>query len=172
MIPVPDFTAEDLARLRGLPRHHAADMMLRGEAGPMSRLHIGGYDDATAALSYLVFLAYLYGRAAGHLSGRPGYEARETLASRVRSAATRATDLRSFAEELWSRRGVGVSLDRLRGADWMWWRQTSATFAGAWPTLRGRLTDAIAGAGLLIDWLYDTDVRAALAATEEGTDAA
>lgn len=172
MIPVPDFPPADLERLRGLPRHHAAAAILRGEAGPLSRLVAGQYDPPTAALAYLVFLAYVYGRAKGILGGRPGYEARDTLASRVRSAATRSVDLATFADELFGRRGVGAGLTSLRGADWLWWRETSAVYAGRWPELRRSLTDAIAGSSLLIEWLYNTDVRAAMAASdEEMTDA-
>lgn len=171
MIQVPDFGEADLATLRGAPRHRAAEWMLTGHVGPLSRLPVGRYDLPTAGLAYLVFLAYAFGRARGVLGGRPGWEARETLASRVRSAAMRATGLASFAEEVFGPRGIGPRLSSIRGADWLWWREYSAAYADRWPVLRASLTDAIAGAGLLIDWLYDTDVRTALDVREEIDDA-
>lgn len=165
------FTESDLVALRAQPRHVAARMLLTGEAGPLRRLVAGTYDPPGAAVAYLVFLAYVYGRARGILSGRPGYEARDTLASRVRSAATRSTGLEMFAAELFGPRGVGAGLPSVRGADWLWWREAAAVHGGRWTEQRHRLDDAIAGAGLLIEWLYDPEARAAMAADEEMSDA-
>lgn len=102
--PVSVFTESDLVALRAQPRHIAARMLLTGEVGPLRRLVAGTYDPPGAAVAYLVFLAYVYGRARSSLAAVPGLSARaRTL--RTRAALHRSGGLtRSSARPLPARR--------------------------------------------------------------------
>lgn len=101
--------------LSAAPRHEQARALLT-VPDPLPREVC--FSDGEAGMAYLAFLAYQRGRHA-ILKGRPGYEAAQMLASRIRSAATRAGSLEEWGHELMA--GVGSRVDDLQMEDRLWW---------------------------------------------------
>lgn len=154
----PALSTEDLGALRPLAPPMQALHLLRGKAGPLAEAGVD-FPSGTCEAAYLLWLVYRAAtRPGGMLSGRPGYEAAETFASRVRSAAQRAGSLDGLAHELC--RSLRVRPEKvLRGDDLVWWRQRIALDADGrvWRELRRResLTEAITALGLLRDWMWE-----------------
>lgn len=123
-------TDDEIATLRDLPEPEAAHHILRGTTGPLFRAGIEPFDAATARLAYLVQLAYRAGRGAGHLKGRPAYEAKEMLRHRVLSAAECSHEMRDFGRQLFGR--VGSDLSSQRPEVLLWWRGAWSANADAW----------------------------------------
>lgn len=164
------------ALLADRPRHLAALTLLSGgqhQRGPLADAQVD-FGAEVAQLAYLVWLAYGLGRR-GMLGGRPGYEAIQTLASRVRAAAGRAGSLAEFRVELLGRHGLDVGPEHMRQDDLLWWHRLcqAPDAASTWRRLRrpDRLQEVIEAAKLLITegWLWETHPkRETTPTTEEG----
>lgn len=112
-----NFAAEALERLAPLARHEQATLILTGEVGPLYTCPLSAPRAITA---YLVYLAWIRARVPGHmLSGRPGYEAWETMTARVRIAARRSRTLREFGPDLFER--LKLRITGLGARDALWW---------------------------------------------------
>jgi len=164
-------TPEAIAALQHAPRHERARRLLTGELGPLFTCPL---EPHVAAVAYLVYLAWIRARVPGHmLAGRPGYEAAETLRSRVATAARRSGDLRGFAHELFRR--LHLSLGELTTADALWWRAAELSHARRWRDFDAlTLTETATGARLLDELLRlipDPPKTDAAEAIEETTDA-
>lgn len=148
-------TEDDARALAHLPTTARGEALLKGQAGPLGRIVAGQYNAPSAAFAMLLCLAYRQSRAGGMLSGRPGYEARETFGHRARAAAARAQSLDEYAVDLF--RDVGGQLAKLDADSAVWWRQAAAVYAAEWPRLkrRERIEEALTGAALVDDWLYE-----------------
>jgi hypothetical protein len=88
------------------------------------------------------------------LAGRPGYEARETFAGRVRSTASRSASLEQWAVLLLE--SVGSRLESLRTEDALWWRGFCRVHGEVWRVVRTDtgLTDVCQGAALLSELIH------------------
>lgn len=143
----------DLAALVGLDRHEQARLLLTGAHGP---LVVAPFSGATAAMAYVIWLAYRRARSPGNmLAGRPGYEAAETLLNRALSVAACVGSLREFGHELHER--LGLSLSQLPPRDALWWLQACQAHASQWDSLSQEmvLTEAATGARLLDEFMWE-----------------
>lgn len=149
--------------LSPLPRHERTRLLLTGQCGPLLALPYG--PDA-AAIAYVIYLAWIRARVPGHmLSGRPGYEAAETLRTRVFAASRRAGTLDDFGHELFRR--LRLSISQLATADAVWWRVARAQHGHRWLHLSDErtLTDACVAVRLLDDLLREVPATDAQEAT-------
>ncbi len=99
-------------------------------------------------------LARQQSRRTGVLKGKPGWEVRELLALRVRSAANRARDLRSWGHLLLG--GLLVRAEQLRPPDLLWWRQFTGDSARSWAAVRKpeALAEVAYAADIVGGWLW------------------
>jgi hypothetical protein len=142
----------DIARLRELDRPRQAAAILTGEIGPLVGL---GFEADVAAMAYLIHLARRRARMpGGMLSGRPGYEADDTLRGRVLSVAESSGSLPEFADALFER--LNLHLAQLPAVDLLWWRSAASTMGDRWHHLSTTiaLTEALTGAKILDDTIY------------------
>lgn len=149
----PQLSAHDREILAPLARPAQARHLLEGRCGPLLALP---FEPEIAATAYLVHLAYRRARAPGNmLSGRPTYEAAETLLGRVLSVAVCVGSLREFGHTLFER--LGMSISQLRPEDALWWREAQAAHGGQWRHLQERivLTEVCTAARLLDDWFFE-----------------
>jgi hypothetical protein len=136
-----------------LPRHEQAMKLLRGECGPLVALPSPHY---VAAAAYLIHLAWIRARVPGNmLSGRPGFEAWETMRHRVLTAARRSSSLREWAYDLFRR--LNLSISSLRTDDSVWWIEAERVHNSRWPQISTdmAMTEIITLARLLDDMLRD-----------------
>jgi hypothetical protein len=146
-----------VAELAPLPRPFAAVQILTSR-GPLAEAG-AGFGRDVAELAYLLWLVYRQARRpGGMLSGRPGWEALATYASRVRSSRHVASSLATYGDRLM--RSCRVKPEAvLRDGDLLWWRGLCATDDAArlWRGLRDpiRLEEAITALGLLDGWMWD-----------------
>lgn len=150
-----------LEYLQGLPAHERAQHLLTGLAadGPLDAS--SAYSAEIATLAHFLWLAWIRGWTQGILAGRKGYEARELLGHRARSARTKASDLYTWGLAVLT--GLGVRSDAISGADAIWWRRVCSASdaamgqdlgASAWLTVRSAkgTAEALEAVGFLIDW--------------------
>lgn len=145
-------TEDMISALRGMHPHEAASALLLGKLGPLVAMPA---EPHVAALAYLIHLAFRAARRHGEmLSGRPSYEAEETLRNRVLSVAECSGTLRGFGHELFER--LRLSLTGLPPRDALWWMQVREAYADRWLELAEVrvLTEACTLARLLDDWMY------------------
>lgn len=149
----------DLAQLAPLPPPDQAQSLLTGGVGPIRDLGFGAFSPAQAGLAYLIWLARRRARAPrGMLSGRPAWEADETLRHRVFSAADCSGSVREFGRVLFER--LNLSLASLPPRDLLWWGQFQQAVAlgghQRWAELSDRtsLTEVLAAVSLLNELMH------------------
>lgn len=157
MADAPPLPADLVAELRTQPRPFAAAQLLASGRGPLGELDAAFHRDVADVAFFLWLVFGAARRPRGMLSGRPTWEAAETMAARVRAAAPCAGSLAQFGDVLLRRlnlRPEGV----LRGEDLVWWRALCATdkSAGIWRRVstRERLSECVVAMGLLREWMW------------------
>ena len=144
-------TDHDLEILTPMPRHERASTLLTGRLGPLAAIPS---EPPVAAVAYVIYLAWIRARVPGHmLAGRPGFEAADTMRSRVLAAGRRSGSLEQFGIELFRR--LRLSMIGLPTADALWWRAARVAHGDHWRHLSTEsvLTDALQAVRLLDDLL-------------------
>lgn len=151
-IPIPE---EFRASLAGKTRAEVAMTLLTSPYGPVGAL--GAFEPHVAALAYLVWMARNRARAPGNmLSGRPFYEADETLRGRVLAAASCSGSAREFAVKLFGR--LNLDLASLPARDLLWWHMTQRAIgdADSWHAISDdtTLNEVLCATSLLSDLMH------------------
>lgn len=151
--------------LAPLHRREQAGLLLTGKVGPLMNLP---FEPETAAVAYLVWCAFRRARAPGNmLSGRPAYEAQETLLGRVLSVAQCVGSLREFGHALFER--LGLSISQLHARDALWWLGAARAHEHRWPSLSDEmaLTEVVTAAKLLDELMFELAKTQSNAEAEE-----
>lgn len=146
--------------LRPLSEPERARHLLTGLVGPLYDLQAEGFSLVQAGMAYLIWQARRRARAhRGMLSGRPGYEADQTLQGRVFDAADCSAGLKDFGSHMF--RGLNLELSQLPARDLLWWHtfvgQVSRDIDWYAVTDRSSITEILTAVSLLVDWMHQID---------------